>query len=815
MNAPLITFEVSNLSCASCVGRVEKILHSVAGVSQASVNLATESATVAGSVSAESIANALDASNYPARTESHTYTVKGMSCASCVGRVENALSEILGVVSTSVNIASETAQVTVLKGAVTHAQIASVVHSLGYKIDEQVSEYKTAQAATKHRREMEVRTLKNHVVIAAVLASPVVLLAMFSSHIPLLKEFFAGDDGLRLSWTLQTLFTVLVLIWPGRSLMIAGIKALLNRRPDMNSLVAIGVSAAFIYSLVVTIRPEWLPETSRHVYFESAVVIITLILLGRYIEARAKGQTGAAVQRLLGLQPHNALVDIDGVVKEYPIEYIRKGHQVHVRPGENIAADGIVVSGSSYVNESMITGEAIPVEKGVDSSVVGGTINGNGALVVSVTHTGSDTVLAQIVKLVQDAQGSKLPIQSLVDKITAWFVPIILVIALVTFVAWFFVIDEGSVSFALIASISVLIIACPCAMGLATPTSVMVGTGRAAELGVLFRQGAALQELEKVTTIALDKTGTLTLGHPELIDVSLVPGFNESNVLRLIAAVEKYSEHPLAESIVQAAAKRQLSVPDSQGFSSVTGMGVEGQVEGFAVLVGADRFLESRGIRVAGFAEQKKQHTRAGYTPIYVAIDQQCVALLGVADPIKSNSLAVIKALYSLGLSVVMITGDNEETANSVARYLGIKTVVAEVLPGGKVDAIKSLKSGGGIVAFVGDGINDAPALAAADVGIAIGTGTDIAIESSDVVLMSGDIKGVVTAVTLSRETMRNIKQNLFWAFSYNTLLIPVAAGVLFPIIGVLLSPSLAAGAMAFSSIFVIFNALRLRWVQA
>jgi heavy metal translocating P-type ATPase len=809
MDASLITFEVSNMNCASCVGRVEKTLQSVPGVTSSSVNLATESATVAGSWSTEAIVDALETANYPPRTELFTYSVRGMSCASCVGRVERALLEVVGVVSASVNIANESAQVAILMGAVTKSQIESAIHSAGYE----GSELSNDQTSGSDRRDTETRALKNQVLIAAVLTLPVFVLAMGSGHIAFLKDLTASEGGLRLSWAFQAILTGLLLAWPGRTLMQNGFRGLRKLTPDMNSLVAIGVSAAFTYSLVVTSRPEWLPESSRHVYFESAAVIITLILLGRYFESRAKGQTGAAVQKLLGLQAQTAMVDIDGVVREYPIESIRKGHNIHVRPGENIAADGVIITGSSYVNESMITGEAIPIEKGVDSLVVGGTINGNGALVISVTHTGADSVLAQIVKMVQDAQGSKLPIQSLVDKITSWFVPAILVISLVTFLVWIFLTNQSDVSFALVASISVLIIACPCAMGLATPTSVMVGTGRAAELGVLFRNGAALQELEKVHTVALDKTGTLTLGHPELIEISTTQGFVESDVLRMVAAVEKNSEHPLAEAIVEAATQQELSIPDSQGFNSIPGMGVEAQVEGRTLLIGADRFLESRGISVALLSDEKQRYTSLGYSPVYVAIDQQCAALMGVADPIKSNAANTIKILQSMGLSVAMITGDNAQTADTVAKKLGIETVIAEVLPGGKVDAIESLKTNGVKVAFVGDGVNDAPALAAADVGIAIGTGTDVAIESSDVVLMSGDIQGVATAINLSRKTMRNIKQNLFWAFSYNTLLIPVAAGVLYPFVGILLSPSLAAGAMAFSSVFVLTNALRLRWV--
>lgn len=809
MSTPPITFEISNMNCASCVGRVEKALLSVQGVTHATVNLATESATVSGTQSTTAMMSTLETAHYPPRTESYTYAVKGMSCASCVGRVEKALTQVHGVVEASVNIASESAQVTILKGAVQSYDIEAAVLTTGYEASLSSGE----ASGGADRRAKQTRELKTRVLIAVAIALPVVVLAMGGGYIALLKQLTASEGGLRVSWTIQAILTAVLLSWPGRALILNGFRALRNLTPDMNSLVAIGVSAAFGYSLVVLVWPDGLPESSRHVYFESAAVIVTLILLGRYFESRAKGQTGTAVEKLLGLQAQTAMVDIDGIVKEYPIQRIRKGHRIHVRPGENIAADGVVVNGSSYVNESMISGEAIPVKKDVDSPVVGGTLNGNGALVISVTHTGADSTLARIVKMVQDAQGSKLPIQNLVDKITSWFVPVILLLSLTTFFVWFFATDDFDISYALVASISVLIIACPCAMGLAIPTSVMVGTGRAAELGVLFRNGGALQELEKVTTVALDKTGTLTLGHPELIDMSVTPNFMQTEVLRLVAAVENKSEHPLAEAIVQAAEQQGLSVPQSSGFTSVPGMGVEAQVEGTAILVGADRFLESRGVSVSSLSDQKNRYTQLGYSPVYVAIDQQCAALLGVADPVKSNAASTVNKLQSMGLEVVMITGDNAQTAYTVAETLGIEKVIAEVLPEGKVEAIESLKTKATKIAFVGDGINDAPALAVADVGIAIGTGTDIAIESSDVVLMSGDVQGVVSAFTLSRRTMRNIKQNLFWAFGYNTLLIPVAAGVLYPIFNILLSPSLAAGAMAFSSVFVLLNALRLRWV--
>ena len=543
-------------------------------------------------------------------------------------------------------------------------------------------------------------------------------------------------------------------------------------------------------------------------------MIVTLILLGRYLEARAKGRTGEAIRKLVGLQPQTAAVMRDGTAVEVQITDVVVGDVIRVRPGERIALDGVVAEGRSFVDESMISGEPVPVEKLKDEPVTGGTVNGAGGFTFTVTKTGDDTMLAQIIRMVEDAQGAKLPIQDLVNKITMWFVPAVLVLATLTVLAWLIFGPDPALSFALVAGVAVLIVACPCAMGLATPTSIMVGTGRAAEMGVLFRKGDALQSLQDAQIVAFDKTGTLTAGRPELTAMHLAEGFAEADVLRAVASVEALSEHPIAAAIVRASHARGLELNQPDDFKSLTGYGVSAMVAGKRLLIGADRLMLKEGVDLVDMSTQAHVLAQEGQTPLYAAIDGTLACLIGVSDPIKAQTPAAVTALHAMGLKVAMITGDNAGTAQAIAAKLGIDHVVAEVLPDGKVAALADLRKSGARLAYVGDGINDAPALAAADVGIAIGTGTDVAIESADVVLMSGDISGVINAFDISRRTMRNIRQNLFWAFAYNAALIPVAAGVLHLFGGPLLSPMLAAGAMALSSVFVLSNALRLRWVQ-
>ena len=736
-----------------------------------------------------------------------TLAVDGMTCASCVARVERALLAVPGVTDANVNLATERATV---HGVADESALIAAVEKTGYDARAIVTAARD-DGDVLARKEAERAALGRDVLIAAALALPVFVLEMGSHMIPAMHHWIGHTLGTQTSWVIQCVLTTLVLLIPGRRFYIAGFPALLRLAPDMNSLVAVGTLAAYAYSLVATFLPELLPAGTVNVYYEAAAVIVVLVLLGRFLEARAKGRTSQAIGRLIGLQAKVAHVMRDGEVFDIPVGDVALDDVVQVRPGERVPVDGEVIGGQSYVDESMITGEPIPVEKSAGGKVVGGTVNQTGALTLRATAVGGQTLLAQIIRLVEQAQGSKLPIQAVVDKITLWFVPAVMLAALVTFLIWLVFGPSPALSFALVNAVAVLIIACPCAMGLATPTSIMVGTGRGAELGVLFRKGEALQVLKDACIVAVDKTGTLTEGHPVLTDLVLAEGFDRTQVLAQVAAVESHSEHPIARAIVEAARQEQLAWPALEAFESVTGMGVRAVAGGRRVDVGADRYMRSLGLDVALFASAAERMGNEGKSPLYAAIDGRLAAILAVADPIKSSTPAAIAALHDLGLKVAMITGDNERTARAIAAQLGIDEVVAEVLPEGKVQAIQRLRIEHGVLAFVGDGINDAPALAEADVGLAIGTGTDVAMEAADVVLMSGNLQGVPNAIALSGATLGNIRQNLFWAFFYNTALIPVAAGALYPTHGVLLSPIFAAGAMALSSVFVLSNALRLR----
>ncbi len=738
-----------------------------------------------------------------------TLSVEGMSCASCVGRVERALAAVPGVVSASVNLATETAHLRFDQGQVAPDDLIAVSAAAGYP----ATIAARSDADQGVRKDREAAALARMTWIAAALTLPVFVVEMGGHVFPPLHHLVAQTIGAQTSWVLQFVLTTIVLAWPGQGFYRKGYPALLRGAPDMNSLVALGTTAAYGYSVVATFASGLLPPGTAAVYYEAAAVIVVLILLGRTLEARAKGRTGAAIRRLVGLVPKMARVERGGVVVDLPLDQIVAGDVLHARPGERIAVDGDVTQGASYVDESMITGEPAPVAKAVGATVTGGTVNGNGALTFRATHVGADTVLSQIIGMVEQAQGAKLPIQGVVDRITLWFVPAVMALAALTVALWLVFGPAPTLAHALVAGVSVLIIACPCAMGLATPTSIMVGTGRAAELGVLFRKGDALQALQGVQVVALDKTGTLTAGRPELTDLAVMDGFAEAEVLALLAGAEAASEHPVASAILRAVQERGLAVPVATGFIAIPGYGVQAQVAGRAVLAGADRLMRREGVTLPG-VNPGADFADKGRTPLYLAIDGRLAAVIGVADPIKPGTPAAIAALKAQGLRVAMITGDNKATAAKIAAELGIADVMAEVLPAGKVAALQTLRAHGPL-AFVGDGINDAPALAAADVGIAIGTGTDVAIETADVVLMSGDLGAVVRAFAISRATMRNIRQNLFWAFGYNVLLIPVAAGALYPAYGWLLSPALAAGAMAVSSVFVLTNALRLRRVTA
>ncbi|MDX1529955.1 MAG: heavy metal translocating P-type ATPase [Rhodothermales bacterium] len=805
------SFEIEGMTCAACANRVERALAQAPGVTEAGVNVATERATVQFNPAATepaALVSAVEAAGYGARTADLTLGVRGMTCAACVGRVERALRNVPGVLEATVNLATERARIRYLVGATTPAAFRAAVREAGY---EPLNVRGDATDAERDARERERRTLRRRLLVAASLTVPLLLLEMVPMVVPPLHDWLMDAVPKQTLWLAMFALATAVQFGPGLRFYRAGWAAARHGSPDMNTLVALGTSAAYGYSVVATFAPGLLPEGTAHVYYEAAAVIITLVLLGKYFEAIAKGRTSEAIRRLMGLQPKAARVVRDGEAVEVPVEDVVPGDAVRVRPGERVPVDGAVLDGASYVDESMITGEPIPVEKTEGAEVVGGTVNGTGSFTFRATRVGADTVLAQIVRLVEEAQASRPPIQALADRVVAVFVPAVLAVAAVTFGLWLGLGPAPALTMALVAAVSVLIIACPCAMGLATPTSIMVGTGKAAELGVLFRKGDALQTLREASVIALDKTGTLTEGRPRLTDLTPAPGFDEDDVLRLVAAVETHSEHPIAQAVVEAMRERGLAAPSASDFEAVPGFGVGAEVEGSRVEVGADRHLRQRGIDVEPLAGHAAALAAAGKTPLFAAVDGRLAAVLAVADSVKPSTPTAVRALHDLGFRVAMVTGDNRRTADAIADALGIDEVLAEVLPQDKSEAVRRLQREGHRVAFVGDGINDAPALAQADVGLAIGTGTDVAIEAADVVLMSGDLRGIVNAVALSRATLRNIKQNLFWAFAYNAALIPVAAGALYPVFGVLLSPVLAAAAMGLSSVFVLTNALRLR----
>ncbi len=738
--------------------------------------------------------------------------VTGMTCTACVVRVEKALKKVEGVETATVNLATERA--TINYTGANPILLKRAVREAGYGILE-IEEGQNRNDVEREAKEKEVKELKRSVIFSAIFAIPLVLIAMIPMiWMPAMMFQMNIAPMLVWNWVMLALATP-VQFGPGLRFYKNGWKALRSGSPDMNSLVMMGTSAAYFYSLAVTLVPTVFPARAQHVYFEASAVVVTLILLGKYFEAVAKGHTSEAMKKLLGLQAKTARVLRGKEELEIPVDEVLPNDVIAMRPGEKIPVDGLVLSGNSYVDESMITGESIPVSKTEGAKVVGGTLNGNGVLTFQATAVGADTVLSQIIKLVESAQGSKPAIQGLADKVVAVFTPIVLGIAALTALVWLIFGGDNALSFALVNTVAVLIIACPCAMGLATPTSVMVGTGKAAEMGVLFRKGEALQTLQETKIVALDKTGTLTKGKPELTDFKVQAGFNEAELLVLVASVEKQSEHPVAQAIVKAAESRGISLTEISDFEALPGFGVSANVNGKLVQVGADRYMTNLALDVSVFASEAARLGDEGKTPLYAAIDGRLAAIVAVADSIKEGTPEAIAALHQQGFKVAMITGDNARTAHAIAKQLGIDEILAEVLPAGKSEAIKGLQAKGYKVAFVGDGINDAPALAQADVGLAIGTGTDIAIETADVILMSGDLRGVPNAIALSRATLRNIKLNLFWAFAYNIILIPVAAGVLYPFNGWLLSPVLAGAAMGLSSVFVLTNALRLRGFRA
>jgi Cu+-exporting ATPase len=808
-----VEFPVSGMSCASCVARIEKGLSKMSGIQEAKVNFASEKASVTfdpSRVQMTDLVGTVRDLGYEAALAKVTLPVHGMSCASCVKRVEGALNGLDGVVKAGVNFATERATIQYISGVVSLDDFKKAVKDAGYEILE-TGRVEKQDVVDQERaaREAEFQKLRRKFISGLVLVIPVFLLAYWNT-LGLGRLYSLNRE---VGFFLQLLFQTPIQFWVGWQFYSGAWKSARHGSADMNTLIAVGTSAAYLYSVLAMLFPHLFSAQGlvAEVYFDTAGAIIVLILLGRLLEARAKGQTSEAIKKLIGLQAKTARVVRDGREEDIPVEQVAIGDRVVVRPGEKIPVDGIVKEGHSAVDESMVTGESMPVEKDAGDEVIGATINKTGTFQFEAVKVGKDTMLSQIIKMVEEAQGSKPPIARLADIIAGYFVPTVIGIAIITFGIWYFLGPAPALTYAVLNFVAVLIIACPCALGLATPTSIMVGTGKGAEYGVLIRGGEALETAHKLKAIVLDKTGTLTEGKPSVTDIAVFSGFKEEEILRYSASAEKGSEHPLGEAIVNRALEKNLALISPEKFNAIAGHGIEATIEGKSLLLGNLKLMRDRGVTTAALEEKADAFSRQGKTPMFVAVDQKPAGIVAVADTLKENSKAAVEALHSMGIEVAMITGDNKRTAEAIAAQIGIDRVLAEVLPDGKADEVKKLQAEGKKVAMVGDGINDAPALAQADVGIAIGTGTDVAIESSDITLISGDLKGVLTAIALSRATIRNIKQNLFWAFAYNTILIPVAAGVLFPFFGILLNPIFAAAAMGLSSVTVVSNALRLR----
>ena len=801
---------IKGISCASCVVKIEKGLSQLSGVLDAKVNFATETSAITfdpNQVNMSDFIRTIQELGYEAGGEKVTLPVQGMSCASCVEKVQTALRNVPGVIRADVNFATEKATVEYIPGQVTVKDLSKAVEAIGYTILE--IEQGDVVDKEKAAREAGFKKLKHKFTAGVILVIPLFVLVHWDKLG--LSQIWAMSK--QTSFFIQLIFQTPIQFWVGWQFYKGTWAAARHKTSDMNTLIAVGTSAAYLYSLLATFFP-WmfaakglLPE----VYFDTAGAIIVLILLGRLLEARAKGQTSEAIKKLIGLQAKTAMVVREGQETEILIEEVQIGDTVVVRPGEKIPVDGVVLEGHSAVDESMVTGESIPVEKTAGEDVIGATLNKTGTFKFKATKVGKDTMLAQIIKMVQEAQGSKPPIARLADIIASYFVPTVIGIAILTFVIWYVFGPAPALTYAVLNFVAVMIIACPCALGLATPTSIMVGTGKGAEHGVLIRGGEALETAHKLNAIVLDKTGTITKGEPSVMDVVEAEGARQEEVLRLAASAEKGSEHPLGEAIVNKAKETQLELEASTDFNAIPGHGIEATIGEKRVLLGNIKLMKDRAISLGDMEQRAEDLSREGKTPMFVAVDGKLSGIIAVADTLKENSKTALAALRNLGLEVVMLTGDNPRTAEAIARQVGVDRVLAEVLPDQKAEQVKTLQAEGKKVGMVGDGINDAPALVQADVGIAIGTGTDVAMESADITLISGDLSGVVTAISLSKATVRNIKQNLFWAFAYNTILIPVAAGVLFPFFGVLLNPIFAAAAMGLSSVTVVSNALRLR----
>jgi Cu+-exporting ATPase len=805
MSGRTVDLPIEGMSCASCVARVEEALRSVPGVLDATVNLATERArVVVVDAPLDRVVEAVRERGYDVRTERTSFGVQGMSCASCVARVEEALRSVPGVLDATVNLATERATVTYVPGTVTLRDLFAAVRQAGYEPVEESEVRDTEREA----REQELRDLRTRFLVACAFTLPIVLGSipkMLGLHVPWIPSWLSSPF-------LQLLLATPVQFWAGLRFYRGAWAAVRHRTADMNTLIVLGTSAAYAYSVAATFLPHAFTRAglAPDVYYETAAIIVTLILLGRFLEARAKGQASEAIRRLMALAPQKARVVRNGEETEIPAEEVQVGDIVVVRPGERIPLDGVVLEGHSAVDESMVTGESVPVDKGPGDAVLGGTVNRMGAFRFRATRVGKDTTLSQIIRLVEEAQTRKAPVQRLADRISAVFVPAVIAVATLTFLVWWVWGPQPSFTFALANFIAVLIIACPCALGLATPTAILVGTGKGAELGVLIKGGEALEAAGRVQVVILDKTGTLTRGKPALTDVHPMNGLSEVDLLQLAGSAERGSEHPLGQAVVEAARARGIALADPEGFEAIPGGGIVARVEGRSVIVGTLRLLGERGLSPNGLLEVTDRLSQEGKTPMAVAVDGIAAGVLAVADTLKPHAREVVEELRRMGLQVAILTGDTRGTAEAIARQLGVDRVLSEVLPHQKVEEVRRLQSEGYRVAFVGDGINDAPALAQADLGIAIGAGTDVAMEAADVVLVGDDLWGIVRAIRLSRATLRTIRQNLFWAFAYNVALIPVAAGVLYPFFGVLLNPVFAAAAMALSSVTVVSNSLRL-----
>jgi len=805
-----IDLPIGGMSCASCAATIQRNLSNLKGVQKANVNFASSKATLffhPQIIKPQDFVTTIRKSGFEVEVISNELPVKGIRCASCVQNIEQALLQILGVIKASVNLASERVKVEYLPTATNLGEIKNTIESTGYEVLE-LSSPDGESDPQKTIRDREYRKLKTRF-MAGLGFGLVVFLGSMRHWFPWVPEIL-GNFYVLLMLATPVQFVIGWQFYKGAW------SALKHRSADMNTLIAVGTSAAYLYSLTATLFPSFFAASGikPQVYFEISVLIIVLILFGRLLEARAKGQTSDAIKKLMRLQPKTARIIRDGEEKDIPIAEVLVGDIINVKPGERIPIDGIIRDGISSVDESMITGESIPVKKIVGSEVIGATINKTGSFRYQAIKVGKDSTLAQIIKLVQDAQGSKAPIQRLADVISGYFVPIVISIAIAAFVIWFNFGPVPSLTFALLNFVAVMIIACPCALGLATPTAVMVGTGKGAENGILIKGGESLETAHKLDTIVFDKTGTLTKGEPEITDIITLNGISEEKILQYAASAEKSSEHPLAEAILKRVKEQQIKIFDPEQFNAIEGHGIEASVSGKEILLGNMKLMRDRRIGIKDLEPKAEEIAQDGKTPIYVSFNGRAAGLIGVADTLKEGSIKTVVKLRNMGLKVVMLTGDNQRTAGSIAGKAGIDTVLSEVLPGDKVSEIKKLQSGGRKVAMVGDGINDAPALAQADIGIAIGSGTDVAMEASDITLIKDDLNGVVSAIELSKKTIRVIKQNLFWAFFYNTAGIPLAAGVLYPFFGVLLNPIFASMAMAFSSVSVVSNSLRLGRVK-